>query len=90
MASLLLVQLGQGSKGVWPRGVLDHRSEGLHGCGVGLEQGDLGVATPRSLIEILEIGPWRRDLTTYLGTSQYFRCTRPDSKLGSIQAIVPS
>lgn len=90
VACLFLIQLGHSSKGVRPRGGLDHRLEGLHGCGVGLEEGDFGVATPGPLIEVLEIG-WRRvDQTTYLGTSRYFRFTRPDSKLGSIQAIVPS
>lgn len=90
MACLFLIQLGQGCKGVWPRSVFDHCLEGLDGCCIGLEQTDLGVAKPESLIEILEIGTGRSDQTTYLGTSRYFRCTRPDSKLGSIQAIVPS
>jgi hypothetical protein len=55
MASLFLVKLGHSGESVWPRGVLNDRFERLHGVGVRLEEGNLGVATSGSLILLLKI-----------------------------------
>lgn len=59
MTCLFLIQLGHGCESIWPRGILDHRLEGLHGRGVFLEERNFGIATSGSLIEIPEIGSKR-------------------------------
>jgi hypothetical protein len=87
MTCLFLIQLGHGCESIGPRSILDDRLEGLHGRGVRLKESDFGVAT---LCSLIEISGDRMKESTNLGTSQYLRCTRPDSKLGSIHAIVPS
>lgn len=65
MARLLLVQLGHSGKSIWSRGVFDDRLEGLYSRGIRLEEGDFGVATLGSLIEILQIGITANRLPTW-------------------------